>query len=67
MIRFILKRRQKLVCGVEIENFYHIDNSVFQLEKALRNGGFAEDTYDCHSLVGVELLDDDVYKTSEKA
>ena len=58
MIRFILKRKQKLVCGVEVEDLYHIDDSVFELEKALRAGGFAEDIYDCHKLVGIELLDD---------
>jgi len=57
MIRFILKRKQKLVCGAEIEDLYHIDESVFELEKTLRSGGFTEDAYEYHKLVGIELLD----------
>lgn len=58
MIRFILKRKQRLVCGAEVEDLYHIDDSIFELEKALRDGGFGEDIYDINELVGVELLDD---------
>ena len=58
MIRFILKRKQRLVCGAEVEDLYHVDDSIFELEKALRGGGFGENQYDLHELVGVELLDD---------
>lgn len=58
MIRFIIKRKQKLISGAEVEDLHHIDDSVFELEKALRSGGFSEDQYDYHELVGVELVED---------
>lgn len=58
MIRFIVKRKQKLISGAEVEDLHHIDGSVFELEKALRSGGFSKNQYDFHELVGVELLDD---------
>ena len=58
MIRFILKRKQKLVSGVEVEDFHHIDDSVFELEKCLKAGGFSKSQYDYHVLVGVEIIPD---------
>jgi hypothetical protein len=58
MIRFIIKRKQKLISGAEVEDLYHIDDSVFELEKCLKDGGFSEDQYDFHELVGVEIIED---------
>ena len=58
MIRFILKRKQKLVSGAEVESLHHIDDSVFQLEKCLKSGGFSEDQYDFHVLEGIEIIED---------
>ena len=58
MIRFIVKRKQKLISGAKVEDLHHIDASVFELEKALRGGGFSEDQYDFYELIGVELLND---------
>lgn len=60
MIRFILKRKQKLISGVEVEDFHHIDDSVFELEKCLKSSNFAEDQYDYHGLVGVEIIPEGV-------
>lgn len=58
MVQFILKRKQKLASGAEVEDLHHIDNSVFELEKCLKSGGFSEDQYDYHELVGVEIVED---------
>jgi len=58
MLRFIVKRKCKLVSGAEIESLHHIDDSVFELEKCLKAGGFSEDQYDFHELVGVEIIED---------
>lgn len=58
MIRFILKRKQKLVSGAIVEDLHHIDNSVFELEKCLKSGGFSESQYDFHELIGVEIVPD---------
>ncbi len=66
MIRFIIKRKQKLTCGLEMEEFYHIDNSVTELEIALRRGGFSEDRYDYHELIGVELLNNNPNPTNHE-
>ena len=58
MVRFILKRKQKLISGATVEDLHHIDDSVFELEKCLKSGGFSEDQYDYHELVGVEIVED---------
>jgi len=58
MVRFILKRKQKFASGVVVEDLHHIDNSVFELEKCLKSGGFAEDQYDYYELIGIELIED---------
>jgi hypothetical protein len=58
MVRFILKRKQKLASGAEVEDLHHIDDSVFELEKCLKSDGFSEDQYDYHELVGVEIVED---------
>ena len=58
MIRFIIKRKQKLASGAEVEDLHHIDDSVFELEKCLKSGGYSEGQYDFHELVGIEIIPD---------
>lgn len=59
MLRFILKMSYKdPSTGHEGGNSYTIDGDVKELEKCLRRGGFSENGYEKHELIGVELLDD---------
>jgi len=58
MLRFIVRRKQKLASGAEVEDLNHIDDSLFELEKCLKSGGFTEDQYDFYELVGIEIIED---------
>lgn len=58
MLRFIVRRKQKLISGAEVEDLHHIDDSIFELEKCLKSGWFSEAQYDFHELVGVEIIND---------
>jgi len=49
-------RKEKTISGAEIETFYHIDDDVNDLEKALCAGGHSEDQYEIHNLIGVEVI-----------
>lgn len=57
MIRFIMKGQYREVSGLESESFYTIDGDLVEVERMLRKGGSSEDTYEHHSLVGVEVCD----------
>jgi len=56
MLRFILKNKQKLISGAEIERVFTIDNDLKRLEKELQSGGFGEDQYSFTRLIGVEVI-----------
>jgi len=56
MISFIMMKKEKIMSGAEIETFYHIDDDVNALEKALCAGGHSEDQYEIHKLIGVEII-----------
>jgi hypothetical protein len=55
MIRFLMCKKEKRSCGLETEIFYTIDHNLHMLEVALTAGGFSEDSYEKHILVGVEV------------
>jgi hypothetical protein len=55
MIRFLMCKKEKRACGLETEIFYTIDHNLHMLEVALTAGGFSEDAYEKHILVGVEV------------
>ena len=57
MIRFILKNETFYELNqLRKERFFTIDGDIAALEAALTNGGMGESGFDCTSLVGVEIL-----------
>lgn len=58
MLRFLIRRKSREVCGVERESHYTIDGDIKKLEEALTSGGFGEDLYEIHELIGVEVLEE---------
>lgn len=55
-LRFLMRKKEKLLSGAEFESFYTIDNSAAELERALSAGGSSEDQYEVHELIGVEVF-----------
>ena len=55
MIIFLMAKEEKRLCGCIIKSYYTIDDSLIELEKALIAGGFSEDEYEIHTLLGVEI------------
>jgi len=58
MLRFILKaKRRDDISGYCGETFYTIDGDLVSLEAVLKKGGFGENGYEAHELVGVEIIE----------
>lgn len=57
MIRFIMLKDEKGISGAESQNWYTIDAEVPELEAALTRGGYAEDRWEIHKMVGAEVKD----------
>lgn len=58
MLRFIIKCKERCgAIGLESTRHYTIDCDVAELEQALRRGGFSENGFEIHDLVGVEVID----------
>jgi len=57
MLRFVIKRSELHPHAHELfEGIYTIDAVVPEVERALQQGGFGEDGYERHSLVGIEII-----------
>ena len=59
MIRYLMKVKRKFSeSGLETENFYSVVGES-ELERCLKLGGYSENSYEYHSLVGVECVEVD--------
>lgn len=58
MIRFVIKKEESATSqGMVVKTFlYTLDIEVPELENALTKGGYSERAFECHSLVGCEVL-----------
>jgi len=59
MIRFLMARKERQISGGERIIYYTIDGDIAELEQALTSGGFSEDCYEIHDLIGAEVIDID--------
>lgn len=58
MLRFILKCKiRDDIRGYCGESHYTIDGDITALEEALKRGGYGENGYECHELIGVEIIE----------
>jgi hypothetical protein len=55
-LRFLMVKNEKLLCGAERKTYYTIDADLETLETALTYGGYNEDQYELHELIGVEVI-----------
>jgi len=53
--------------GAATERHYTIDFDAQELEAAIDRGGFSEDGYDFHVVLGIEVRSDGQLQTSESA
>ena len=56
MLRFVIISEVKYISGGIFTSFGTIDAECAHLEQALMDGGYSEDCYERHELVGVEVL-----------
>jgi len=68
MLRFIIKcQESNNDIGIQNTRLYTIDCDVAELEQALRRGGFSENGYEIHDLVGVEVIDSSCSQNKTKS
>ena len=63
----ILNQRKDKINGADTECHYTIDFDAPSLEAALTRGGFGEDCYDTHTVLGIEVRSDGQSQASESA
>lgn len=57
MLRFLVKcKSADKISGYEYKSYYTIDAIVEGLEQALSKGGYGENGFEAHELIGVEIL-----------
>ena len=57
MLRYLMKHTFKhKYNGLEGVDNYTIDGDSYAVEMNLRSGGYDEDSYDRHELIGVEVI-----------
>ena len=56
MLRYIIRYKFKQINGCEGSRIYTIDGKPDEVEHDLKGGGFGEDTYDFHEVIGVEII-----------
>jgi hypothetical protein len=58
MLRYVMKYTyRKKYSGMEGTDYYTIDGDAEEVESALRSGGYDENSFEHHELIGVEIID----------